>query len=201
MLERCSGRYRIWGVITISIPTGRTGHAERNSCAIAPERNCPSLDGGFKSIIPPSPSPEYLNTSMIGVSSGLTAVGSLRVPGKRSSRATHEDKSAASRRPPPRGETSTRAARGPKPRGTRSGERQGCLEESDWGQKLAQGGAPPEGQYSSESILLEPPLDNQIAAAVEPATPSCRTLFPQCHWKLRQHYNSMDRERLCFPKS
>ena len=34
LLERCSGRYRIWGVITISIPTGRTGHAERNSCAI-----------------------------------------------------------------------------------------------------------------------------------------------------------------------
>ena len=33
-LERCGGRYRIFGVITISIPTGRTGHAERNSCAI-----------------------------------------------------------------------------------------------------------------------------------------------------------------------
>ena len=34
-LERCGGRYRIFGEITISIPTGRTGHAERNSCAIA----------------------------------------------------------------------------------------------------------------------------------------------------------------------
>ena len=34
LLERCGGRYRIWGVITISIPTGRTGHAERNSCAM-----------------------------------------------------------------------------------------------------------------------------------------------------------------------
>ena len=33
-LARCGGRYRIWGVITISIPTGRTGHAERNSCAM-----------------------------------------------------------------------------------------------------------------------------------------------------------------------
>ena len=32
-LARCGGRNRIWGVITISIPTGRTGHAERNSCA------------------------------------------------------------------------------------------------------------------------------------------------------------------------
>ena len=35
LLERCGGRYRIFSVITISIPTGRTGHAERNSCAIA----------------------------------------------------------------------------------------------------------------------------------------------------------------------
>ena len=34
LLARCGGRYRIFGVITISIPTGRTGHAERNSCAI-----------------------------------------------------------------------------------------------------------------------------------------------------------------------
>ena len=34
LLERCGGRNRIWGVITISIPTGRTGQAERNSCAI-----------------------------------------------------------------------------------------------------------------------------------------------------------------------
>ena len=37
-LERCGGRYRIFhgifGEITISIPTGRTGHAERNSCAM-----------------------------------------------------------------------------------------------------------------------------------------------------------------------
>ena len=35
LLERCGGCYRIFGEITISIPTGRTGHAERNSCAIA----------------------------------------------------------------------------------------------------------------------------------------------------------------------
>ena len=34
LLARCGGRYRIFGVITISIPTGRTGHAERNSCAM-----------------------------------------------------------------------------------------------------------------------------------------------------------------------
>ena len=34
-LERCGGRNRISGEITIPIPTGRTGHAERNSCAIA----------------------------------------------------------------------------------------------------------------------------------------------------------------------
>ena len=34
LLARCGGRYRIFGVITISIPTGRTGHAEQNSCAI-----------------------------------------------------------------------------------------------------------------------------------------------------------------------
>ena len=34
LLERCGGCYRIFSVITISIPTGRTGHAERNSCAI-----------------------------------------------------------------------------------------------------------------------------------------------------------------------
>ena len=33
-LERCGGRYRIFREITISIPTGRTGHAERNSCAM-----------------------------------------------------------------------------------------------------------------------------------------------------------------------
>ena len=42
LLARCGGRYRIFGVITISIPTGRTGHAERNSCAIATDvgRRC-----------------------------------------------------------------------------------------------------------------------------------------------------------------